>query len=124
MSPLISLDLLKAPRLPFLDRASILQHLRQLALLALQLRVAANVLVVDEYVRDRALAGDLLERILDGGAVVDLVELDLREGQTVKRTSFEERGSPQHSRCTASRPSRSTETSWLCSRGSMLRRHQ
>jgi hypothetical protein len=48
----------------------ILQHLRELALLGLQLGVAANMLVVDEDVRDGALVGHLFERILDCGAIV------------------------------------------------------
>lgn len=58
--------------LPFgyLDCACVLQQVWQLALLCLQLGVAANVLVVDEDVWYGALVGDLLEGVLDGGTVV------------------------------------------------------
>ena len=59
-----------------LDRMRILQQLWQLLLLALQFRIAANVLLTDEDVRDRALMGHAFQSILNIGAVVDLVELD------------------------------------------------
>lgn len=36
----------------------------------LEVRVAANVLLADENVGNRALAGDLLKCILDGAAVI------------------------------------------------------
>ncbi len=49
--------------------ASLLQPRRQIGLDGLQVRVAANVLVVDEHVGHRALVRNLLERVLDGGAV-------------------------------------------------------
>lgn len=54
----------------YLNGVRLLQQGWKLALLGLQLGVAANVLVVDEDVGHGALVGDLLERILDGGAVV------------------------------------------------------
>lgn len=53
-----------------LESASLLQQSRELSLLGLELGVAANVLLADEDVGDSALAGDLLERSLDVGAVV------------------------------------------------------
>lgn len=49
------------------------------------------MLVVDEDVGDGALAGDLLECVLDGGAVVDLVELDLWEVVWLARRTREAR---------------------------------
>lgn len=54
----------------YLDCACLLQQIWQLALLCLELGVAANVLVVDEDVWNGALVGDLLEGILDSGAVI------------------------------------------------------
>jgi hypothetical protein len=42
-----------------------LEQIRQLALLRLQIRVAADVLLVDEDVGDGTLVCHLLERILD-----------------------------------------------------------
>ncbi|KAB8343264.1 hypothetical protein FH972_022852 [Carpinus fangiana] len=47
-----------------------LQDIGQLALLGLQVRVAANVLLVDEDVGHAALLRDALEGVLDGGTVV------------------------------------------------------
>lgn len=101
-----------------LDSPSILQQLRQLGLFALQLRIAANMLVVDEDIRHGALARNLLKRILNRGAVVDLVKLDLRNkvrDQYKSRRATPARGrgvggSPDL-RCMASRHDRST-TSW------------
>jgi hypothetical protein len=53
-----------------LDSTSTLQQIIQLALLSLQVRVPTDVFLSDENVRHAALAGDLFERILEGGAVV------------------------------------------------------
>lgn len=53
-----------------LDGLGVLEQLRELALLALELRVAADVLLADEDVGNGTLLGHLLEGILDGGAVV------------------------------------------------------
>lgn len=53
-----------------LDGVGVLEQLGELALLALELRVAANVLLADEDVGHRALLGHLLKGILDRGAVV------------------------------------------------------
>lgn len=55
---------------------SIFQELRQLLLLALQLRVAANVFLADEDIWDRTLMSHVFEGVLNFGAVVDLIELD------------------------------------------------
>ena len=60
----------------FLDSMRILQQLRQLLLLPLQLRIAANMLLTDEDVGDGALMGHAFQSILDVRAVVDLVEFD------------------------------------------------
>ncbi len=48
----------------------LLQHLRQLALLALQIRIPANMLLGDEDVGHGALVRHLLERVLDRRSVV------------------------------------------------------
>ena len=48
----------------------------ELALLGLEIRVAANVLLGNVDVGDGALAADLLEGVLDGAAVRLLVELE------------------------------------------------
>lgn len=56
--------------LSHLDGVGVLEQLGELALLALELRVAANVLLADEDVGHRALLGHLLEGILYRGAVV------------------------------------------------------
>ena len=53
-----------------LDCICLLQNLWQLALLRLQLRIAADVLVVDEDVRNRALLGHLFKSVLDSRAIV------------------------------------------------------
>lgn len=55
-----------------LESAGLLEKVLELAALeqALQVRVAANVLLGDEAVGDGALAGDLVEGVLDGAAVV------------------------------------------------------
>jgi hypothetical protein len=53
-----------------LDSVGILEQLRKLALLGLQLRVTTDVLLADEDVGDGALLGHLLEGVLDGGAIV------------------------------------------------------
>ena len=53
-----------------LDGVGILEQLLELALLALQLRVAANVLLADEDVGHGTLVGHLLEGVLDGGTVI------------------------------------------------------
>jgi hypothetical protein len=54
----------------YLDGVGILEQLRELALLRLQLRVATDVLLSDEDVGHGALLGDVLEGILDRGAVI------------------------------------------------------
>merc|ERR1712137_1442566 len=59
-----------------LDGVSILEQLVELALLCLELGVAANVLLADEDVGHGALLSDVLESVLDGGTVVNLVELE------------------------------------------------
>jgi hypothetical protein len=59
-----------------LDSVGILEQLRKLALLALQLRVTTDVLLADEDVGDGALVGHLLESVLDGGAIVCAQLLD------------------------------------------------
>lgn len=56
--------------------ANLLEQGLELAGLGLQVRVAADMLLADVDVGDGALARDLDERGLDGGAVVNLVELD------------------------------------------------
>ena len=53
-----------------LDSVGILEQLRKLALLGLQLRVTTDVLLADEDVGDGALLGHLLEGVLDGGTIV------------------------------------------------------
>ena len=53
-----------------LDSVGILEQLRKLALLGLELRVTTDVLLADEDVGDGALLGHLLEGVLDGGAIV------------------------------------------------------
>lgn len=53
-----------------LDGFGVLEQLLELALLALQLGVAANVLLADEDVGHGALGSDLLEGVLDSGTVV------------------------------------------------------
>ena len=54
----------------------VLQQLRKLLLLALQLRVAANVLLANEDIWHCALMGHVFQGILELGAIVDLVEFD------------------------------------------------
>lgn len=53
-----------------LNSSGFLQQVRQLATLGLQIRVPTNVLVVDENIRDGALLGDFLERVLDRCSVI------------------------------------------------------
>ena len=53
-----------------LNSSGLLQQVRQLAALSLQIRVPADMLVVDEDVRDGALVGDFLQRILDGRSII------------------------------------------------------
>ena len=53
-----------------LDGVGILEQLGELALLCLELGVAANVLLADEDVGHGALLGDVLESVLDCGTVV------------------------------------------------------
>ena len=55
-----------------LDSVGVLEQRLELALLSLQLGVAANVLLADEDVGNGALVGHLLESILNCGAVVCL----------------------------------------------------
>jgi hypothetical protein len=52
------------------DGTSLLQQIGQLSLLGLQVRVAADMLLSDEDVRDGALGRYFLKRILDSGAIV------------------------------------------------------
>ena len=61
-----------------LERASLPQHGLQLAAAqeALQLRIPANVALVDEAVGDGRLARQLLEGILHGGAIRYAIEID------------------------------------------------
>jgi hypothetical protein len=54
----------------FLDCSRLLQQAREILLLRLQLRVAADVLLVDEDVRNGALGSDVLEGILDGSTII------------------------------------------------------
>lgn len=52
------------------DRTCLLQQRRQLRLARLQIRISADMLLLDEDVGHGALARDFLERVLDRGAVV------------------------------------------------------
>lgn len=52
-----------------------LQQIRQLALLTLQLRVPANVLLSDENVRHGTLRSDFLQSILNLGSIVCAFEM-------------------------------------------------
>lgn len=63
-----------------LDRVRILQHLRELALLRLQFRVPADVLLVDENVGDGALVRHLLEGVLDRGAIICFIRVRMSSG--------------------------------------------
>jgi hypothetical protein len=65
-----SVPIIAAMLLFCLDGVGILEQLRELALLRLQLGVAANVLLADEDVGHGALLGDVLEGVLDRGAVI------------------------------------------------------
>ena len=53
-----------------LDGVGLLEQVGELALLCLELGVAANVLLADEDVGHGALLSDVLESVLDGGTVV------------------------------------------------------
>jgi hypothetical protein len=53
-----------------LNGVGILKQLGELALLCLELGVAANMLLTDEDVRHGALLGDVLKSILDRGAII------------------------------------------------------
>ena len=55
---------------PRLDGVGLLEQVGELALLCLELGVAANVLLADEDVGHGALLGDVLESVLDRGTVV------------------------------------------------------
>ena len=57
-------------------RMRILQQSGQLRLLALQFRVATNVLLSNEDVGHRALVGHLFKSILDIGSVINLIQLN------------------------------------------------
>lgn len=59
-----------------LDGTSLLEQRGQLALLCLQVRVPANVLATDEDVGDGALASYLGKGVLNGAAIVDLIQFD------------------------------------------------
>ena len=48
----------------------IFQHLRELRLLALQLRISTDMLMVDEDVRNASLVGHLLKGVLKRGAII------------------------------------------------------
>jgi hypothetical protein len=65
-----SVPIIAAMLFIYLDGVGVLEQLRELALLCLQLRVAANVLLADEDVGHGALLGDVLEGVLDRGAVI------------------------------------------------------
>jgi len=54
----------------YLDGVGLFEQLRELALLCLELGVAANVLLADEDVGHGALLGDVLESVLDRGAII------------------------------------------------------
>jgi hypothetical protein len=54
----------------YLDGVGLLEQIRQLALLGLQVRVPPDVLLIDEDVGDTALVRDFLEGVLDRGAVI------------------------------------------------------
>lgn len=56
--------------LSHLDGVGLLKQVGELALLRLELGVAANVLLADEDVGHGALLGDVLESVLDRGTVV------------------------------------------------------
>lgn len=73
--PRISSVFLPSHPCPSLDSLSILEQRWQLALLSLEVRVAADVLLANEDIRDRALASHFFKRILDLGAVVYEAEL-------------------------------------------------
>ena len=53
-----------------LQSTSVLQHLIQLALLCLQIRVASNMLMGDKDVWYGTLAGHLLKGVLNGSSVI------------------------------------------------------
>ena len=56
--------------LPTSERICLLEQVRKLIPLLLQVRIATDVLLVDEDVRYRALLCHLLERVLDGLSVI------------------------------------------------------
>jgi hypothetical protein len=53
-----------------LDGPDALQHVVELALFALQVRVATDVFLTDEDVGDAALAGQFFKSVLKGGAII------------------------------------------------------
>ena len=55
---------------PHLDGVGLLEQAGELALLCLEIGVAANVLLADEDVGHGALLGDLFESVLNRGTVV------------------------------------------------------
>jgi len=63
-------------RVRCLNSSSILEQRRQIALLSLQVRVSANVLLRNEDVGHGGLASHLAERALDRGTVVHLIQLN------------------------------------------------
>ena len=69
--PVATFELFKPPLFVHaLSSSRLLQQLRKLATLGLQIRVPTNVLVVDEDIRDGALLGHFLERVLDRCSVI------------------------------------------------------
>lgn len=66
----VSITSNKTPNLACLQSPSLLQQLRQLSLLRLQVRVPTKVFLLNEDVGHGALVADFLESFLDGGAVV------------------------------------------------------
>jgi len=59
-----------------LDGTGLLQERGQLGLLSLQVRVSANVLATDEDIGDSALTGYLGKGVLNGAAIVNLIQFD------------------------------------------------
>jgi hypothetical protein len=59
-----------------LNGTSLLQKFWQLLLLRLQVRIATNMYLIDEDVWNSALVTDLLQGVLNGRSVLDLIKLD------------------------------------------------
>lgn len=67
-----------------LDGIRILQQLRQLALLALQLRIPTNMLMINENIRHASLVCHFLQSVLDRGSVVYTYTVSPRQHGTDK----------------------------------------